>query len=104
MAWHEVARIDQLDDDEVLGVEAAGIPVAVYKLDGEYFATNDICTHEHAKLSDGYVEEGCIECPLHMGMFEIATGKARGAPVEVDIATYPVKLEDGAILVDLPET
>ena len=103
MAWHKVASVAQLEDDEVLGVEVAGTPVAVYQLDGEYFATHDICTHEMAKLSDGYVEDGCIECPLHMGMFKIATGKALGAPVEVDIATYPVRIEGDDILVDLPE-
>ena len=103
MAWHKVASVDQLEDDEVLGVEAAGTPVALYQVGGEYFATHDICTHEYAKLSDGYVEDGCIECPLHMGMFKIATGKAMGAPVEVDIATYAVKVEGDDILVDLPE-
>ena len=104
MAWHKVASVGQLEDDEVLGVEVAGTSVAVYQLDGEYFATNDICTHEYAKLSDGYVEDGCIACPLHMGMFQIATGKAMGAPVEDDIATYSVKLEGDDILVDVPES
>ncbi len=103
MAWHSVAKADDLDDDDVIGVEVDDTEIAVFKLGGVYYATHNICTHEYACLSDGYIEGDRIECPLHQGYFHIPTGKAEGAPVTEDIPTYPVKEEGGEILVDVPD-
>ena len=58
--------------------------------DGEIFATDNICTHAYAKLSDGWIERGEIECPLHAGRFDIRTGKATAPPCADDLKTYPV--------------
>ena len=59
MAWHSVAKADDLGDDEVIGVEVEGREIAVYNLGGVYYATHNICTHEYACLSDGYIEGDC---------------------------------------------
>jgi len=101
MTWHRAAAFADLKEGGVIGVDVAGKPIALYLLDGAVFATHNICSHQFAFLSDGYVENGCVECPLHQGLFDIRTGKAQGSPVSVDIATYPVKLEGDAVLVDL---
>ena len=61
-----------------------------------------ICTHEEAHLADGLVIDDVIECPLHQGRFHIPSGKAKSPPVCVDLKTYPVKLEDGEIFIQLP--
>src|SRR5262245_24850046 len=101
MAWQRVASISEIDVDGVLGVDVDGSPVALYRLGSEVFATAGICTHALAILSDGFVEDGKIECPLHQGQFDIRSGKALCAPVTEDLRTYSVKLEGDDIFIDL---
>src|SRR4029434_7953866 len=101
MAWQRVASINEIDLDGVLGVDVDASPVALYRLGSEVFATAGICTHALAILSDGFVEDGKIECPLHQGQFDIRSGKALCAPVTEDLRTYSVKLERDDIFIDL---
>ena len=101
MAWHKVARVAEIPEGEVIGVEVEGVPIAVYNLDGEYFATHNVCTHAFALLSDGYGDEGKIECPLHQGIFDIRSGKAEEGPVDEDLKTFSVKVEGDEILVEV---
>lgn len=103
MAWHAVADADSIGEDEAIGVDVDGMPIAVCRSDGAFHAVHDVCTHEYAMLSAGYVEGGYIECPLHQGRFELATGKAMCAPVTEPIKIYAVKLEGGKVLVDVGE-
>ncbi len=100
MSWHSSITEAELLAKGVAGVEIDGLRIALYALDGEVFATGNICTHAFALLSEGHVEGGCVECPLHQGLFDIRTGKAQGAPVTKDLATYPAKVEDGLVWVD----
>ena len=103
MSWHEVAAADALGDDEAIGVKVGEVPMAIVRAGGMLHAVNNVCTHQYALLSDGYVEDGCIECPLHQGKFELTTGNAMCAPVTDPIAVYPVKVEGGKILVELSD-
>ena len=96
-----VARTADIASGEVLHVEVAGRELAIYNVDGEFFATDDRCTHMRARLSDGYVEGGVIECPLHFGKFDIRSGRALSAPCTVDLAVHTVKVEAGAIAIDI---
>lgn len=95
--WFEVARVDDLAPGEVMYVEVGNDPVALVNLDGEYFALNDICTHQEASLSDGEVIGDEIECPLHGGAFEIRTGLPANFPVVVPVETYEVKVEGDVV-------
>lgn len=101
MTWTKLAAKDELVDGEVLGVTAAEKQVAVYFFDGQYFATSNVCTHQFALLSEGYFEDGCIECPLHQGQFDVRTGKAKCAPLTEDIACFPVKVDGDSIYADI---
>ena len=65
-------------------------------------ARDGICTHEVAQLEDGLVIGTVIECPLHQGRFDVTNGKALSAPVCVDLKTYPTKVEDGDVYIDVP--
>jgi 3-phenylpropionate/trans-cinnamate dioxygenase ferredoxin component len=103
MGWVSVADDSAIGDDEALGVEVGKVPVAIVRAGGVLHAVNNVCTHQYALLSDGYVEDGCIECPLHQGKFELATGNAMCAPVTDPIKVYAVKVEGGKVLVDLGE-
>lgn len=84
-----------------MGVELEGRPIAVYNLRGRFYATDNICTHEHACLSEGFVIDDIIECPRHQGRFHIPTGAAKGAPVHRALKTYPVKIEGDFVYVEL---
>lgn len=99
--WIKIAQIGQVEEDESLAVEVDGKQLALHHTEGEYFVTDNVCTHQYALLSDGYLEDGCIECPLHQAQFDLRTGKAMCAPATVDIQTYEVKTEGDDILVSL---
>ncbi|MDB5760424.1 MAG: ferredoxin [Burkholderia sp.] len=101
MAWTRVAAADEVAEGEVVGVTAAGQQIALYRDKGEFFATGNVCTHQFALLSDGYFEDGCIECPLHQGSFDIRSGKALCAPVTEDIKVYPVRVDGDDLLADI---
>jgi 3-phenylpropionate/trans-cinnamate dioxygenase ferredoxin subunit len=101
MAWHVVADADAIGEDESLSVDVAGVPVALCRSGGGLHAVHNVCTHEFAMLTDGWVEEGCIECPLHQARFDLRTGEALTAPAVEPIKVYPLKVEGGKVLVDL---
>lgn len=101
MTWRVAAKETDVRENEVIGVVVEGQHVALYKLNGEVFATSDVCSHQFALLSDGFVEGDCIECPLHAAQFDIRTGKAVCGPATTSIAIYPVKFEAGQVLLDL---
>ena len=90
--WVRVAKKGDLAEGEVLGVEAAGKEIALYDADGQIFATDNICTHAFARLSDGWLDGAAIECPLHAARFDIRSGKVLGPPATEDLKTYPVRL------------
>ena len=90
--WVRVARRADLASGEVLGVEAAGHSIAIYDCDEGLFATDNICTHAYACLSDGWLDGETIECPLHAARFDIRTGKVLDPPATEDLKTYPVRL------------
>lgn len=99
--WIDAAAEDAVPQEDVVAVQIAGKEVALYGVDGEVYATDNICTHGHARLCDGFLEDGEIECPLHQGKFDVRTGKAMCAPLTEDIRTYPVKIENGRVFVDV---
>ena len=74
-------------------------PVAVFNLDGKIYVTSNVCTHFIAMLTDGYFENGRIECPLHGGSFDVKTGQPTSPPCENALPTYQVVLQDGDIYV-----
>lgn len=99
--WIDAAAQSAVPDEEVIAVQVAGKEVALYGVDGEVYATDNTCTHGHARLCDGFLEGTEIECPLHQGRFDVRTGKAMCAPLTEDIRCYPVKIENGRVFVDL---
>lgn len=83
--------------------EYKGIPIAVFKLEEGYFAINDTCSHEKFSLSEGDID-GCeVECPLHGAVFDIKTGKNLSLPAVLPVKSYPVKVEDGNIMLEVDE-
>lgn len=101
MALVFAAKRDQLTADEPSAVTVGGEQLALYLIDGEVFATHNVCTHQFALLTEGYLEDGCIECPLHQGKFDVRTGAALCAPASAPLKTYRVHVEGSDVMVDL---
>src|ERR1700760_24185 len=100
--WIEVCDKDDIDEEDVMCFDHAGKTYAIYRSPKDTFhATDGLCTHEQVHLADGLVMDDIIECPKHNGRFNYKTGAAKGAPVCIDLKTYPVKVEDGEVLVQL---
>ena len=99
--WIELAAVDAIPEDDVIGIDAGGKSFALYLVDGEVYATDNICTHGNARLCDGFLEGHEIECPLHQGKFDIRNGKAMCAPLTEDVKTYPVKIEGTRVYVEI---
>ena len=101
--WLCVAALAELADGAPLAVKLGHTPIALYRLDGHIYALDDVCPHEFALLSQGFVEGGVIECPLHQARFEIATGRCLSGPTTVDLRTYAVRVDAGEVFVRTPE-
>jgi 3-phenylpropionate/trans-cinnamate dioxygenase ferredoxin component len=98
--WVEACKVGEIDAEDVLRFDHADRTFAIYcSPGGEFFATEGLCTHEHAYLADGLVMGDIIECPKHNGRFNYKTGEAKGAPVCINLKTFPVRIEAGAVYI-----
>lgn len=99
--WTEAAALDDLPEDDVIGVTVGGHDVALYTVGGDVFATDNLCTHGNARLCDGFLEGHEIECPLHQGRFDVRDGSALCAPLTQPLRSYPVRVDQGKVFVQL---
>jgi 3-phenylpropionate/trans-cinnamate dioxygenase ferredoxin component len=104
VTWHAVCRVDEIDEEDVRQFEHAGKIYAIYHTPSGFYATDGLCTHEDEVLAYGLVLGEIIECPRHQGRFEIPTGKAKDAPVCVNLQTYPTKIEAEQVYVGIPDS
>lgn len=101
--WVGAVRADELAEGDAMRFVHEGVCIAVYNVGGNFYATSGICTHEHAFLSEGYIEGHTIECPLHQALFDIRTGAVLSPPATVPLKTYEVHVEDGQVVVRVSE-
>lgn len=101
--WIKVAEVAEVPMGQGLRVEIGGEPVALWNVEGTFYATADTCTHEEASLSEGDLWGEVVECPLHGAQFDVRTGQVLSLPAIFPLATYPVKEEDGALYVEWRE-
>lgn len=99
--WIDAVAVDAVPEGDVVGVNVAGKEIALYEVEGEIFATDNVCTHGHARMSDGFLEGREIECPLHQGKFDVCTGQALCAPLTENIRTYPVRIVERRVLLNM---
>ena len=99
--WIDAAALAEVPEGDVIGVMVAGKDIALFEFDGDVFATDNICSHGHARLSDGFLEGREIECPLHQGRFDVCSGQALCAPLTENIKTYTVRIENMRVMLKL---
>ncbi|MFT3954682.1 MAG: non-heme iron oxygenase ferredoxin subunit [Piscinibacter sp.] len=99
--WIDAMAADALPADDVIGVEVAGRDIAIYSVGDAVYATDNLCTHGHARLCDGFLDGHLIECPLHQGQFDVRDGQPACTPVTEALRSYPVKIEGRRVLLQL---
>jgi 3-phenylpropionate/trans-cinnamate dioxygenase ferredoxin component len=98
--WRDVASIDELTPGTRRVIDADGVAVAVFNLDGEYCAIQDVCTHDGGDLAGGELEGEVIICPRHGARFSIRTGAVLGPPAYEDVRTFQVRVAQGRVQVE----
>ncbi|MBI1925367.1 Rieske (2Fe-2S) protein [Candidatus Poribacteria bacterium] len=96
----KVAKTAEIQPGNCIGVKVEGVFVGIYNINGQYHAINNICPHLGGVLHYGFLSEQVITCPIHLWEFDVTTGKCVW-PGQERIATYPVKVEDEDVLVDV---
>ena len=93
-----LCRVEELAPGEMRKVEVPDMPpLAVFNVDGAFYATHDTCTHAQASLTDGDLEGDRIVCPAHFGEFHVPTGRALCFPLTTDLRTFPTEIADGTV-------
>ena len=101
--WHDVSPRAGLDPDFPTGVVVQGQKIGLFLLQDQVHAIEDVCPHAYALLSQGFVEDGVVECPLHAARFEINGGKCLNAMGQRDLRCFPVKVEADRVWVQVPQ-
>ena len=100
--WTRIAGVGDVAKGEAIAVEVMGLSLALFHVGGEWFCTSNVCTHAYALLSEGWLEDYLIECPLHNGQFDIRTGRGAGPPISEDLQTFAVRVEGDDVVMALP--
>ncbi|MFD5829458.1 bifunctional 3-phenylpropionate/cinnamic acid dioxygenase ferredoxin subunit [Lentzea sp. NPDC060358] len=93
--------LEELPPGEAVRIIGPHAPIAVFNADGVFYAIDDTCTHQDASLSEGWLEGCFVECPLHAASFDLRTGEPTCLPAKRSVRTYPVRVEDGVVYVDV---
>ena len=101
MSWISVCGIDDVSEDEPKALEINDKKIGVFVIDENYFAIENVCPHAFALLTEGFIEDQTVECPLHEAIFDIQTGQLKSGPGCRDLCTYPVRVEDQQIQIQL---
>jgi len=99
--WRAVAKVNEIAAGDSQAIEIENLSIGIFNIGGELYAISNICTHQFALLTAGYLEGEIIECPLHQAHFHVPTGKALSPPADKDLKTYPIRIVGTDILVGL---
>ena len=94
-----VAKADEIEEGKVKVVRVGDAPIGLTKVEGEFFAFADVCTHDDGPVAEGELDEYIIECPRHGAKFDIRSGKVKQLPAVMPIPVYAVRVEGDAVLV-----
>jgi nitrite reductase/ring-hydroxylating ferredoxin subunit len=97
----ELCSTDAVAPGTALKVEIDDLALAVFNVGGQFYVTDDLCTHGPGSLSEGYIEDDVVECNFHNGQFNIRTGEVVSPPCMVPIKTYPTMVVDGKVTIEV---
>ena len=99
--WTDVAAEADLFEGAGIAVTPQGQDIAVFKIEEGVFAINNLCSHGNARLCDGFMEGPQVECPFHQAMFDVRDGTVRCGPATEPVKSWPVKVDNGRVYLDL---
>jgi 3-phenylpropionate/trans-cinnamate dioxygenase ferredoxin component len=97
--WVDVVAADAVSDGENIVVDVDGTEVAIFKIDGQFYAIEDVCTHDGAEIASGELQGDEIICPRHGARFCVKTGEVKCAPAYEDVETFPTRVQEGRVQV-----
>jgi 3-phenylpropionate/trans-cinnamate dioxygenase ferredoxin subunit len=97
--WVDVASQNALSEGEHVVVDVDGVDVAVFNLEGSFYAIEDVCSHDGAEIASGELQGDEIVCPRHGARFCVKTGQVKSAPAYEDIACFKVRIENERVQV-----
>lgn len=97
----KVGKVGELQSGRMKRVNINGQRILLANVDGNFYATDDSCTHEEASLSTGFLKGELVKCPLHGSRFNVRTGEVLEEPAEENLRTYPARIEGNDILIGL---
>lgn len=100
MSWKTVCNTSQVRGEYPFAAKVDGKEIGIFLVDGDYYAIEDVCPHAYALLSQGFVEDGKVECPLHEAVFDIRSGRCLREPGGRDLRTYPLRLQGEDVQID----
>jgi 3-phenylpropionate/trans-cinnamate dioxygenase ferredoxin component len=104
MSYRQLCSVDELDEGVAVAVPLGdGTRLALLRQRAEVFAFSDCCTHEEASLSEGFVDGYVVECPKHGASFDVRTGKVLALPATHDLRTFPVRITEGQVWVQVDD-
>lgn len=98
-AWVSVLPARDIPPGEHALVDIEGVSIAVFNLDGEFCAIEDVCTHDGSEIATGCIVDGAIECPRHGARFDLRSGEVTAPPAYEPVAVFPVRVTDGIVQV-----
>lgn len=101
MSWVRVAAADDVPEGEVLPCEVDGRYVGLARIDGAFYAFDDVCTHRACSLSEGELDGASIVCPCHAGEFDVRTGEVLSGPPPDPVATFPARVSGSDVEIDV---
>lgn len=97
-----ICKTSEVEDGKAIKIEREGLTLAVFNVEGEYFVTNDECTHGPGSLSEGEIFGDTVECNFHSGVFNIRTGEVMMPPCITPLKTYRTRLEGATLCIEAP--
>ncbi len=101
MAFERIAAVADVPAGSVVVVQAGGRSIALCNLAGNFYAVDNLCTHDNGPLGEGTLNNGSVECPRHGARFDVQTGAVKALPAVKPVRTYPVQLDGDEIRVDV---
>lgn len=101
MNWMSVCKVDEVSEDQPKAIEINEKKIGIFVIEDQYFAIENVCPHAYALLTEGFIEDAKVECPLHEAIFDIQTGRLESGPGCRDLCTYAVRVEAQEIQIQL---
>jgi 3-phenylpropionate/trans-cinnamate dioxygenase ferredoxin component len=101
--WERVCKSDEVTTDEPKAITVKGREIGIFRIEDRLYAIDNVCSHEYAYLTKGFIEGAVVECPLHLAKFCLKTGQCLEGPAIEPVATFEVREEFGHVSVLVPE-